>query len=83
MAKRKDYLRNIKSKHPAGCAWCGAEIKPPVTNMSTCSDLCTQLLFEGIDDQPPVMILQPGNGPNSAYIARKFAEYNEDYGGPA
>jgi hypothetical protein len=51
--------------------------------MSVCSDACTEALFEGIDDRPPAMILQPGNGPDSAYIARKFAQYNETYGRPS
>lgn len=39
--------------------------------------------MEGIDDEPPIMVLQPGNqGRNSEYVARKFAQYNESYGKP-
>jgi len=80
--KRKDYLRNARKPHEkqSGCMWCGV----PVDHVSGyCSDVCLQLDMEGIDDRPPAMILQPGNGPNSTYIARKFAEYNKDYGRPA
>jgi hypothetical protein len=38
--------------------------------------------MEGIVDRLPVMILQPGNTGNTAYAARKFAQYNESYGKP-
>jgi hypothetical protein len=82
MPKRKDYLRNIKSKHPKGCAWCGADVPPPVTNMSVCSDVCTHLLFEGIDDRPPAFMLAYGTAQGGeAYVSRKIAEYNDAYGG--
>jgi hypothetical protein len=80
--KRRDYLRNMKSKHPQGCAWCGADVPSPVTNMTTCSDVCTQMLFEGIDDGPPAFMLAYNQAKGGeAYVARKIAEYNQAYGG--
>ncbi|WP_138967793.1 hypothetical protein [Streptomyces sp. YIM 121038] len=36
--------------------------------------------MEGIEDQLPALLLQPGNGPSSAYVARKFTAYNRAYG---
>lgn len=78
--QRKDYRSNARKPYgkQTGCTWCGGTLDGV---SSYCSDACVQADMEGIDDRLPAMILQPGNGPNSAYVARKFAEYNEDYGG--
>jgi hypothetical protein len=80
--RRKDYLRNIKSKKPSGCAWCGADVPAPVTNMTLCSDLCTQAMFGQVDDdEPPAFMLayDVARG-GEAYVSRKIAEYNAAYG---
>lgn len=80
MKQRKDYRRNINSKHPTGCAWCGADVPAPVTNMSVCSDACTEALFEGIDDRPPAFMLAYNSAQGGeAYVSRKIAEYNAAY----
>ena len=55
MPKRKDYLKNIRSKHPHGCTWCGADVPAPVTSASYCSDVCVMLDHEGLDDVPPAV----------------------------
>ncbi len=77
--QRKDYRSNARKPYAkqSGCTWCGGACDHV---SSYCSDVCLQADHEGIDDRPPAMILQPGNGPNSAYVARKIAEYNQDYG---
>lgn len=79
--QRRDYRSNARKPYgkQSGCTWCGG----PLDGVSSyCSDACVQADHEGIDDLPPVMLLQPGNGPNSAYVARKIAQYNEFYGVP-
>ncbi len=82
MPQRKDYLRNIKSKHPSGCTWCGAEVPPPVTTASYCSDICVQMDHAGIDDEPPAFMLAYDTARGGeAYVSRKIAEYNAAYGG--
>ena len=55
--KRRDYLSNLRRKQPSGCTWCGAELAPPVTSASYCSDACVQADHEGIEDLPPVTVL--------------------------
>ncbi|MCX4912890.1 hypothetical protein [Streptomyces sp. NBC_00687] len=80
MAQRRDYASNLRKKQPSGCTWCGAPVAPPVTTASYCSDVCLQMDMQGVDDRLPVMVLQPGNSGNSAYVARKFAAYNRDHG---
>jgi hypothetical protein len=76
--KRRDYASNARKHYSeqTGCMWCGGQVEHL---MSYCSDECLQADMEGIDDLPPVMVLQPGNGPNSTYVARKIAEYNAAY----
>lgn len=76
--QRRDYRSNARKPYgkQSGCTWCGG---PKGDVSSYCSDACIQADHEGIDDLPPAMILQPGNGPDSAYVARKIAEYNEAY----
>lgn len=78
--KRKDYARNLRAKKHAGCTWCGADIRPPVTTSSYCSDDCVQADYEGIDDVPPVVPCgdprSMSEGAKSRTIERMNASYS-------
>jgi hypothetical protein len=79
--RRKDYVRNAKSKRPTGCGWCGTPVPPPVTSASYCSDACVQADHEGMDDVPPVVPCGDPRGMSeeakSRAIERMNASHNE------
>jgi Tfp pilus assembly protein PilV len=77
--KRKDYLRNGRSRHPQGCMWCGAEVAPPVTHASYCSDGCVQADYEGIDDIPPIVPCADPAGMSEEAKSRAIERMNASY----
>jgi hypothetical protein len=72
--QRRDYRQNLRRKIKEGCTWCGAEVPPPVTGATYCSDGCVQADMEGIDDLPSIVPLAYSD---PAYVARKWTAANE------
>lgn len=66
--KRKDYARNLRLRKQTGCSWCGADVPPPVTSATYCSDACVQADHESIDDLPPVTVLAYGDPVYASWV---------------
>lgn len=77
--RRKDYARNIRARVHKGCTWCGAEMPPPVTTASYCSDACVQADYEGIDDIPPVVPCGDPRGMSEEAKSRAITRMNDSY----
>jgi hypothetical protein len=77
--KRKDYARNIRSKKPSGCTWCGTPVNPPVTTASYCSDACVQADYAGIDDIPPVVPCADPRSMSEEAKSRAIQRMNDSY----
>lgn len=78
-ARRRDYVRNVKAKRPTGCTWCGAEVPPPVTSASYCSDACVQADMAGIDDVPPVVPCGDPRSMSEEAKSRAISRMNDSY----
>ena len=77
--KRRDYARNVRSRHPKGCTWCGSDVPSPVTSASYCSDLCVQRDHDGLDDVPPVVPCGDPRGMSEEAKSRAIQRMNDSY----
>lgn len=77
--KRRDYRGNLRRKAQSGCTWCGAEVAPPVTSASYCSDACVQADHAGLDDVPPVVPCGDPRGMSEGAKSRAIERMNASY----